>query len=52
MNLTQITDTNTTTTETLHHQQRDAVHRNAAIFELLKLLTISCTHKKNFMMIN
>jgi len=46
MNLTQFTGTNTTTTETLHHQPRAAVHRNAAIFELLKVLTISCTHKK------
>jgi len=35
----------------LKHHPRAAVHRNAAIFELPKLLTIPCSHKK-FMMIN
>jgi len=38
--------------EMLHHQPRAAVHRNAAIFELVPfdLLTISCS-RKNFVMI-
>ena len=40
----------TRTSETFNHQPCAAVHRNAAIFELSELLTITCS-RKNFMVI-